>query len=158
MPSPNRAYPPLPGPRQTLQTRYSGGSIPRLMQTSVAHEHCASCGSPALPDGDFCLFCGDVLTESGRPLAVLLQGSISIVPITEGKEYAGFWRRVWAGMIDVGLEIIVALLLTLVIDAVVKFAGPVFGIGSDSVAYVVGFTFIVLLAVGGWLYAALSES
>jgi len=128
------------------------------MQTSVAPEHCASCGSPALPDGDFCLFCGDVLTESGRHLAVRLQGSTNIVPITEGREYAGFWRRVWAGTIDVALEILVALLLTVLVDAIFKLAGRAFGIAQESAAYVTGFTFIVLLAVGGWLYAALSES
>lgn len=127
------------------------------MQTSVAPEHCASCGSPALPDGDFCLFCGDVLTESGRHLAVRTQGS-TIVPISESREYAGFWRRVWAGTIDVCLEIIVALLVAFLIDAIFKLVGRAFGIGEESAAYVTGFTFIVLLAVGGWLYAALSES
>jgi len=128
------------------------------MQTSVVPEHCASCGSPALPDGEFCLFCGDVLTESGRHIAVRLQGSTTIVPITEGREYAGFWRRVWAGLIDVSLEIIVALVISVLIDLGFSLVGRVFGIGHESAAYVTGFTFIVLLAVGGWLYAALSES
>lgn len=128
------------------------------MQTSVAPEHCSSCGSPVLPDGGFCLFCGDVLTESGRHLAVRLQGSPIIVPITEGKEYAGFWRRVWAGTIDVSLEILVALLVSVFIDLGFSLVGRVLGIEHESAAYVTGFTFIVLLAVGGWLYAALSES
>ncbi len=128
------------------------------MQTSVAPEHCASCGSPALPDGEFCLFCGDVLTESGRHIAVQLQGSTITVPKIEGREYAGFWRRVWAGAIDVSLEIVVALMITLLVDAIFKLAGRAFGIAEESAAYVTGFTFIVLLAVGGWLYAALSES
>jgi uncharacterized RDD family membrane protein YckC len=128
------------------------------MQTSVVPEHCASCGSPALPDGDFCLFCGDVLTESGRHIALRLQGSTIIVPITESRVFAGFWRRVWAGMIDVSLEIVVALLIALFIDAIFKLMGRAFGIQQDSAAYVTGFTFIVLLTVGGWLYAALSES
>ena len=128
------------------------------MQTSVAPEHFASCGSPALPDGEFCLFCGDVLTESGSHLAVRLQGPTIIVPITEGREYAGFWRRVWAGTIDVALEILVALLAALLIDTAFGLVGRAFGIGRESAAYVTGFTFIILLAVGGWLYAALSES
>ena len=128
------------------------------MQTSVAPEHCASCGSPALPDGEFCLFCGDLLTESGRHLAVRPQGSTTIVPTTEGREYAGFWRRVWAGTIDVSLEILVALLISLVIDFGFSLVGRVLGIEHESAAYITGFTFIVVLAVGGWLYAALSES
>src|SRR6185295_11650211 len=108
----------------------------------------------ALPDGEFCLFCGDVLTESGRHLAVRVQGSTIIVPITEGREYAGFWRRVWAGTIDVSLEILAALLLSVFTYLV----GRTLGIASESVAYLTGFIFVPLLAVGGWLYAALSES
>ena len=128
------------------------------MQTSVAPEHCASCGSPALPDGEFCLFCGDLLTESGRHLAVRPPSSTTIVPTTEGREYAGFWRRVWAGTIDVSLEILVALLISLIIDFGFSLAGRVLGIEHESAAYITGFTFIVVLAVGGWLYAALSES
>lgn len=128
------------------------------MQTSIAPEHCASCGSPALPDGEFCLFCGDVLTESGSHLAVRLKGSTTIVPITEGREYAGFWRRVWAGLIDLSLEMFVAVLVAFLIDTVFNLLGSFVGIGRESAAYVTGFTFIILLAVGGWLYAALSES
>jgi uncharacterized RDD family membrane protein YckC len=127
------------------------------MQTSVAPEHCASCGSPALPDGEFCLFCGDVLTESGNHLAVRLQGSTIIVPITEGREYAGFWRRVWAGTIDVSLEIVVALLIAWPIVSF-DLVGRVLGVEHESAAFVTGFSVIVLLAIGGWLYAALSES
>jgi uncharacterized RDD family membrane protein YckC len=111
-----------------------------------------------LPDGEFCLFCGDVLTESGRHLAVRPRGSTTIVPITEDREYAGFWRRVWAGTIDVSLEILVALLISLVIDFGFSLVGRVLGIEHESAAYITGFTFIVVLAVGGWLYAALSES
>jgi uncharacterized RDD family membrane protein YckC len=125
------------------------------MQTSVAPEHCSSCGSPALPDGDFCLFCGDVLTESGRHIPVRLQGSTIIVPITESREYAGFWRRVWAGTIDVSLEVVAALLVTFLVYEVLNWVGRY---ARESVAYLAGFIFVPLLAVGGWLYAALSES
>ncbi len=152
-------------PVPPLQTLNPGGSIPRSMHSGIAPEVCGSCGSEALPDGGFCLFCGDVLTESGRHLAVRPQDilaaradSTTVVPITESREYAGFWRRVWAGMIDVSLEILVALLLALLIDAIFKLVGRALGIEQESAAYVTGFTFIVLLAVGGWLYAALSES
>ncbi len=134
------------------------------METS-APELCATCGNQALPDGDFCLFCGDLLTESGRHLAFLPKGSLAAytgsntnVPITEGREYAGFWRRVWAGSIDVSLEIVVALLLSFLIDLIFKLVGRALGIAHESTAYVTGFTFIILLAVGGWLYAACSES
>jgi uncharacterized RDD family membrane protein YckC len=80
------------------------------------------------------------------------------VPSIEEREYAGFWRRVWAGVIDVSLEIVVALLISLLIDVIFKLVGRAFGIAQESAAYVTGFSFIVLLSVGGWLYAALSES
>ena len=128
------------------------------MHSGIAPEVCGSCGSHALPDGEFCLFCGDVLTESGRRVAVLPQGSATIVPITESSEYAGFWRRAWAGTIDVALEILVALLLSLLIDAVFKLVGQAVGIEGENAKYLTGFIFVPLLAVGGWLYAALSES
>jgi len=133
------------------------------MESAIAPEVCASCGSTALPDGEFCLFCGDVLTESGRldpRVAALVARAASnpAVEITQGREYAGFWRRVWAGLIDVSLEILAAFLLALAIDTVFGLVGRAIGLGHESAAYVTGFTFIVLLAVGGWLYAALSES
>jgi len=138
------------------------------MRSAIAPQFCGSCGSRALPDGDFCLFCGDVLTESGRLLRVsspkglgfrTASGNIVFtVPTAENREYAGFWRRVWAGLIDVSLEILVALLLAKLIDIAFDLVGRAFGIEPESAAYVTGFAFIVLLAVGGWLYAALSES
>jgi uncharacterized RDD family membrane protein YckC len=132
------------------------------MHSGVVPEVCGSCGSQALPDGEFCLFCGDVLTESGRldPRAAALvaqAGLDRVVPMT-GREYAGFWRRVWAGLIDVGLEILVALLLSVLIDAIFKLVGRAIGIESENAKYLTGFIFVPLLAVGGWLYAALSES
>ncbi len=133
------------------------------MHSGVAPEVCGSCGSHALPDGEFCLFCGDVLTDSGRldpRIAALVAnaGFNHAVPITEATEYAGFLRRVWAGLFDVSLEIFVAFLLALLVDTAFSLLGRAVGIEPESAAYVTGFTFIVLLAVGGWLYAALSES
>jgi len=138
------------------------------MESALAPEVCTSCGSHALPDGEFCLFCGDVLTESGKHLVVARpfapgslgsRGNIGFsVPTLENREFAGFWRRVWAGMIDVALEVLAALLLSFLIDAIFSLVGRAVGIGRDSAAYITGFTFIVVLAVGGWLYAALSES
>jgi uncharacterized RDD family membrane protein YckC len=138
------------------------------MESAIAPEVCGSCGSRVLPDGKFCLFCGDVLTESGRLLRVASPHGLAfqtsrdsipfIVPTDDSREYAGFWRRVWAGLIDVSLEIVAALLLSLLIDTAFNLVGRAFGIEHESAAYVTGFTFIVILAVGGWLYAALSES
>jgi uncharacterized RDD family membrane protein YckC len=80
------------------------------------------------------------------------------VPITEGREYAGIWRRVWAGSIDVSLEVLAALLLVGLIYFALQPVGPLVGIEGESAKYLAGLVFVPLLAVGGWLYAALSES
>src|SRR5271165_4406396 len=99
------------------------------MHSGIAPEVCGSCGSHALPDGEFCLFCGDVLTASGRRVAVVPRnlathaGFTTAVPITEDREYAGFWLRVWAGLIDVTLEILVALLLAVLIYGALNLVG-----------------------------------
>lgn len=134
------------------------------MESAIVPEVCGSCGSRVLPDGEFCLFCGDVLTQSGRLLRVASpqgnsRGGIAIiVPTVDSREYAGFWLRVWAGLIDVSLEIVVALLLSLGIDYGFRLFGGALGLERESTKYMAGFIFVPLLAVGGWLYAALSES
>lgn len=131
------------------------------MESAVAPEVCASCGNPATADGDFCLFCGDVLTRSRKQVSANRDASGNIplpVSLLESKEYAGFWRRVWAASIDVGLEVIVALALSLVVDFALHIVGGSMGIASESMEYATGVTFIVLLTIGAWLYCAFSES
>lgn len=136
------------------------------MHSAVAPQVCGSCGSPALPDGDFCLFCGDVLSESGRlyprvRLGLRMASATSsrmVMPTETEWEYAGFWRRVWAGLIDLAVAIVAAFVLTLVVDSVFRVAGRYMGMEHESLAYITGFSFIVFLTVGGWLYSALMES
>jgi uncharacterized RDD family membrane protein YckC len=131
------------------------------VETAIAPEVCSSCGNPATADGEFCLFCGDVLARSRKPISEIADSSDNIplvVTSPESNEYAGFWRRVLAGSIDVVLEVIVALLLSLIVDLVLHAIGGSMGIAPESMAYVTGVTFIVLLTVGGWLYCAISES
>jgi len=130
------------------------------METAIAPQVCKSCGSTGLPDGKFCLFCGDLLNpaedDSGK-----LQSSDNIRAVVspiDPNDYAGFWLRVWAGLIDVTLEVMVALLLSLAVDAILHTLGRPFGIAPESMSYVTGITFIVLLSIGGWLYSAFSES
>ena len=73
---------------------------------TVLDEVCASCGSSRLPDGSFCLFCGDVLAE---PKAAPSQSFRRLLhpadPTSESFEYAGFWLRVWAGAIDIVINL-----------------------------------------------------
>ena len=76
----------------------------------------------------------------------------------ESTEYAGFWRRVWAGLIDAGLEIVGALVLTGLVYLVLAAVGRSMGTAHESTAYISGLIFIPILAVGAWLYSAFSES
>lgn len=118
---------------------------------------CSSCGNSVLPDGEFCLYCGDLLTDAPQPepqyLHPLISGHLPAEP-----EYAGFWLRVWASSIDIALEALVALLVTVIVDFVMRFTSPKFGLSPITARYVTGIAFIFVLAIGSWLYAAGSES
>ena len=122
---------------------------------------CSSCGNPLLPDGEFCLFCGDVLNQATHPQAKVGHPSNSTGPALETRtplEYAGFWLRVWAGSIDVALEALVALLVTAIFDVVMRLITPRYGLSPITARYLSGIVFIFVLAIGAWLYCALSES
>lgn len=131
------------------------------MEAAVQHV-CSNCGNPALPDGKFCLFCGDVLAEplgKASPIAGHSNSKLqSNEPTPEPPEYAGFWLRVWAGAIDVILEALAALLLTLVVDLAMRIIGPHYGLSRITASYVTGIAFIMVLTIGAWLYCAFSES
>ena len=125
-------------------------------------EVCASCGSSRLPDGSFCLFCGDVLTEPAaqkvpKPQSVrrLLHQEKST---SEPLEYAGFWLRVWAGAIDICIECVGALVLTIALDFALSRFGRSIGFSPFDSKVAVGMAFIIILAVGSWLYCAFTES
>lgn len=130
------------------------------METAVDRRVCASCGNPCLPDGRFCLFCGDVLPEFGVEFPVLTETPDSPIrsPKTIEAEYAGFWLRVWAGLIDATLECAGALVLTVGLDFGLRWLGPRVGMTAATSAFFAGMAFIVLLSVGAWLYSALMES
>ncbi len=129
---------------------------------TVLDEVCASCGNTCLPDGRFCLFCGDLLTESSLEAVRRAQAAKAYpnsVPSTPDTiEYAGFWLRVWAGLINVCLEAAGALVLTLAIDFALRRSGRLLGISPFVSKVATGMAFIVILAVGSWLYCAFAES
>jgi uncharacterized RDD family membrane protein YckC len=122
---------------------------------TVLDEVCASCGSERLADGGFCLFCGDLLgrPEARRAGRSPLSPSASVQP-----EYASLWRRFWAGVLDLALEAVGALLLTLALDFVLRHFGRVFGIDRWNAKVFAGFAYIPILAIGSWLYCAFTES
>jgi len=131
------------------------------MEAAVQHI-CSNCGNPLLPDGKFCLFCGDVLTDTQDKLSPDGQKAVDIksaAPTAQGPpEYAGFWLRVWAGAIDVMLEALAALLLTVIVGYAVKLVDSRSGVSPITGSYLTGIAFIAVLTIGGWLYSAFSES
>jgi uncharacterized RDD family membrane protein YckC len=128
---------------------------------AAVRQVCSSCGNPVLPDGQFCLFCGDVLQNhpsSVRAPAAHSPKSQVTAAAPRSLEYAGFWLRVWAGAIDVLLEAFAALLVTAIVDIAMKIFSPQFGLSPITARYFTGIVFIFVLTIGGWLYCACSES
>lgn len=128
---------------------------------AAVQQVCSNCGNPLLPDGKFCLFCGDVLTDASDKLG---RSSLALVPrlaeptLPAPPLYAGFWLRVWASTIDVFLEALAALLITVIVGFAFKRFGPHSGISPITISYLTGIAFILLLAIGAWLYRAFTES
>jgi uncharacterized RDD family membrane protein YckC len=124
---------------------------------TVLEEACASCGSRRRSDGHVCLSCGNLLTDSTSAPAV--KPHPNRVPDTADKiEYAGFWLRFLSGAVDVVLEAVGALLITIALDFVLQRFGHFFGIDRWDAKVFTGFAYISILAVGSWLYCAFMES
>lgn len=130
---------------------------------TVLDQACASCGSVRQAYGRYCLFCGDVLSEPTVKVVVSGEsatpsqppGNPSSAPI----EYGGFWRRTWAGTIDVALEAAVAGVITfLAIDPLLNRVGQMLGYERWMSKMAAGFAYILVLSIGAWLYCAFSES
>jgi uncharacterized RDD family membrane protein YckC len=124
----------------------------------VLDKVCGSCGNSRLPDGRLCLFCGDVLTEAASPGLAAASHSNFVPSTADNFEYAGFWLRVWAGAIDIAIDAVGALLLTLLLDVLLRRFGRGFGIDPWDSKVFTGSAFILILAVGSWLYCAFAES
>jgi uncharacterized RDD family membrane protein YckC len=128
----------------------------------VLNQVCPTCGNERLPDGRFCLFCGEVLSESAP------RGLVSSQPAKPPGSsapselalpaYAGFWLRVWAGAIDIALEASGALVLTFAIDFALRRFGHLLGVSPFVSKVATGMAFILILSVGSWLYCAFTES
>ena len=123
---------------------------------------CASCGSHRQGDDRFCLFCGDVLVAEGKhngtfPAMYTITRQRSD-PSAAAFEYAGFWLRFLAGAVDMFLEALGALLLTLAIDFLLQRFGRQFDMDPWDSKVFAGGAFILIWAVGSWLYCAFMES
>jgi uncharacterized RDD family membrane protein YckC len=123
---------------------------------------CASCGSHRQADDRFCLFCGDVLVAAEKRNGTSPQMYTVAKPRSDSTpaafEYAGFWLRFLAGAVDMILEALGALLLTLAIDFLLQRFGRQFDIDPWDSKVLTGGAFILIWAVGSWLYCAFAES
>ena len=110
----------------------------------------------------FCLFCGDVLAESvaeGRRVAIpsrRLSGSRD--PYVRHRSST----RVLAARVGRShrhcIECLGALLLTFGLDFALRRFGRLLGISPFVSKVATGMAFIMILAVGSWLYCAFAES
>lgn len=104
---------------------------------------CPSCGAPLNGDEAFCGRCGAAVGVDQAATA----------------DYAGFWPRVGAALIDTIIVLAAATLATVI--AIVIAVGLVdehTTAGKDTLAGVATAVFLVALFIGGWLYTALYES
>ena len=129
---------------------------------TVLDQVCSNCGSARLPYGRYCLFCGDLLSEP-KTKALLSTGVANSLdePGTGSPaaiEYGGFWRRFWAGIIDVALEATGALVVTFAIDFAFSRVGRMLGYEPWISKVATGMAYILVLTIGGWLYSAFAES
>jgi len=131
------------------------------METAL-DQVCTSCGNARLPYGGQCLFCGDLLSEPTTKVLVPSQApnplDRSAAATPAAPEYAGFWRRTWAGTIDVALEAVGALVVTFVIDALLDRVGRMLGYERWVSKVAAGMAYILVLTIGSWLYSAFAES
>lgn len=97
---------------------------------------CPHCGKPNPDDAQYCQICGRELSNAATQATAQAQQSINIAPV----QYAGFWRRVLASLIDGILLSLVTGSFTWVVD-----------FGDFKVSYGLGI-------VVQWLYYALLES
>ncbi len=129
---------------------------------TVLDQVCTSCGSARLPYGRYCLFCGDLLSEPKTKALVSSDAANSLDKAETGSpaaiEYGGFWRRFWAGAIDVALEAAGALVVTFAIDFAFSRVGRMLGYEPWISKVATGMAYILVLTIGGWLYSAFSES
>ncbi len=130
---------------------------------TVLDQVCASCGSTRLPYGRYCLFCGDLLSEPTAKAPVSSQAANPLDQAGAGPpvvvEYGGFWRRAWAGTIDVALEATLAFLVTYyVLDFVLAWIGSMLGYERSFSKVAAGVAYVLVLTIGAWLYCAFAES
>jgi uncharacterized RDD family membrane protein YckC len=115
--------------------------------------YCHKCGAQNDDQAAFCDKCGVALEKPSLP------DSAPVPTYLAGIEYAGFWRRLAAGLIDIALVVITYLILAFAMGVVYgAISAPEDGEVSDAVANLIAYVAWGVAAVLGWLYYALMES
>ena len=143
--------------------------------------YCSKCGGVMADGSAFCPNCGQAFAVAagpprapmiGAPLAAPVAGGVAAVPVYGGYaavprvEYAGFWPRFLAWLID---NVVLGLGVTLILIPLIFLTGlggyigefhPDEEINDAGIFMLVGFLFLVATAslVLTWLYHALMES
>ncbi len=102
------------------------------------NKHCPTCGVETGPKAEYCIKCGTNLAEA------------AVETVSEYKEYAGFWRRLVAHIIDGLLLFIVGRLVF------GRFGIPFLFFPKIKPLLATNFSFSYILL--GWVYYALMES
>jgi uncharacterized RDD family membrane protein YckC len=122
--------------------------------------YCPQCGSATQPDARFCRACGaalepaaaaPVVAEQAAPRPGYLPSNVGVLEAAvaaRAREYAGFWRRAAAALIDV----LLMLAITFVLSVVVVLALP--AATTSSWAFLTGLIRFVVFV----LYFPLQES
>ena len=143
--------------------------------------YCSKCGGVMVAGAAFCSNCGQAFTVAAVPLrapmlsaspAALVGGGAAVIPAygeyatVPGVEYAGFWLRFFALLID---NIVLGLGLVLVLIPLIFLTGlrgfldefhPNEDLNDAGIFMLMGFVFLLATAslVLTWLYHALMES
>jgi uncharacterized RDD family membrane protein YckC len=137
--------------------------------------YCSKCGAAMADGAAFCSSCGQSFSRAAKGPAPVMNAVLSNAPAYRGVpvaaagprvEYAGFWLRVLAYIVD-NVVIGVGLLCVLIpvffltgFGAIISHIHPQEDWGDAGVLVIVGFFFLAAVAslVVTWLYHALMES
>jgi len=110
---------------------------------------CPQCGASNSDEAAFCLRCGTRLSQ-------VRQGTAPPTSVPQvAVDYAGFWRRFGAFIIDYILIGVVVWPLSFILGLILGVAGAIYG---DIFSLGVILILWPLLIIGQWLYYALMES
>ncbi len=105
--------------------------------------YCPSCGAEQAENSKFCRNCGVRFVQA--------EGVQPGTAYTSAVEYAGFWRRFGAAIIDGIIINVASFIIGLIIGLIITSAGGVSDATINVVSYLIGFLIY-------WLYYALMES